>query len=93
LTVMNRTPSKFSPRDRERLGYMPQHFVLYPNLTVWENLNFVASLYGMGYFKRRKSLEQALEFILQLRVLRSMPREGVDSSHVADCEPGPVRWM
>ena len=63
LTVMNRVPSKFSPRDRERLGYMPQHFVLYPNLTVWENLNFVASLYGMGYFTRRKPLEQALEFV------------------------------
>jgi len=63
LTVMNREPSKFSPRARERLGYMPQHFVLYPNLTVWENLNFVASLYGMGYFKRRKQLEQALEFV------------------------------
>src|SRR5215217_3693596 len=43
LTVMNCVPSKFSPRERERLGYMPQHFVLYPNLTVWENLNFVAS--------------------------------------------------
>jgi len=63
LTVINRTPSKFSPRDRARLGYMPQHFVLYPNLTVWENLNFVASLYGMGYFKRRRPLEQALEFV------------------------------
>src|SRR5215216_2364237 len=63
LTVINRVPSKFSPHDRERLGYMPQHFVLYPNLTVWENLNFVASLYGMSYFKRRKRLEQALEFV------------------------------
>lgn len=63
LTVLNRVPSRFSPRARERLGYMPQHFVLYPNLTVWENLNFVASLYGMGYFKRRPLLEQALEFV------------------------------
>ena len=63
LTVMNQVPSKFSPRARERLGYMPQHFVLYPNLTVWENLNFVASLYGMGYFKRRQPLEQVLEFV------------------------------
>jgi len=63
LAVMGRVPSKFTPRSRERLGYMPQHFVLYPNLTVWENLNFVASLYGMGYFQRRKSLEQVLDFV------------------------------
>jgi ABC-2 type transport system ATP-binding protein len=63
LGVMGRVPSKFSPRSRERLGYMPQHFVLYPNLTVWENLNFVASLYGMGYFSRRKSLHQVLDFV------------------------------
>jgi ABC-2 type transport system ATP-binding protein len=63
LGVLGRVPSKFSPRSREQLGYMPQHFVLYPNLTVWENLNFVASLYGMGYFSRRKQLEQALDFV------------------------------
>lgn len=63
LTVMNHTPSKFTPHERERLGYMPQHFVLYPNLTVWENLNFVASLYGMGYLKRRQPLKQALDFV------------------------------
>jgi ABC-2 type transport system ATP-binding protein len=63
LTVMNQVPSKFSPRARERLGYMPQHFVLYPNLTVWENMNFVASLYGLGYLKRQEPLRQALEFV------------------------------
>src|SRR6266496_4790937 len=63
LLVLGRDPNKFSLRTREQIGYMPQHFVLYPNLTVWENLNFVASLYGMGYLKRRKPLEQALEFV------------------------------
>ena len=63
LWVLGRDPGKFSLRTREKLGYMPQHFVLYPNLTVWENLNFVASLYGMGYFSRRKWLEQALDFV------------------------------
>jgi len=46
-----------------RIGYMPQLFVLYPSLTVWENLNFVASLYGLGWFKRRKRLETLLEFV------------------------------
>jgi ABC-2 type transport system ATP-binding protein len=63
LTVLGRTPHKFSPRRREKIGYMPQHFVLYPNLTVWENMNFVASLYGMGYFSRRKYLDWALDFV------------------------------
>ena len=63
MYVLGRDPNKFSLRTRERIGYMPQHFVLYPNLTVWENLNFVASLYGMGYFSRRKWLEQALDFV------------------------------
>src|SRR6266545_2918162 len=63
LSVLGRDPNRFSLRTRERIGYMPQHFVLYPNLTVWENLNFVASLYGMGYFQRRKSLEQVLDFV------------------------------
>jgi ABC-2 type transport system ATP-binding protein len=63
LSVLGRNPSRFGLRTRERIGYMPQHFVLYPNLTVWENLNFVASLYGMGYLSRRKWLNQALDFV------------------------------
>lgn len=63
LSVLGREPAKFSARTRERIGYMPQLFVLYPNLTVWENLNFVASLYGMGYFSRRKRLEYVLDLV------------------------------
>jgi ABC-2 type transport system ATP-binding protein len=63
MRVLGRKPAKFSARTRERIGYMPQQFVLYPNLTVWENLNFVASLYGLGYFSRRKRLEYALDFV------------------------------
>ena len=62
VIVLDRSPGKFSQGDRARLGYMPQLFVLYPNLTVWENLNFAASLYGMGLF-RRKRLREALEFV------------------------------
>jgi ABC-2 type transport system ATP-binding protein len=41
---------------------MPQHFVLYPQLSVWENMNFAASLYGMSFF-RGKELRHALEFV------------------------------
>ena len=62
VTVLDRSPAKFSQSDRARLGYMPQLFVLYPNLTVWENLNFAASLYGMG-LRRGKRLKAALTFV------------------------------
>jgi len=62
VTVLDRSPAKFSQSDRARLGYMPQLFVLYPNLTVWENLNFAASLYGMGLF-RGKRLKEVLNFV------------------------------
>jgi ABC-2 type transport system ATP-binding protein len=62
VTVLNRNPAEFSQTERARLGYMPQMFVLFPNLSVWENLNFAASLYGMGLF-RGKRLKQALAFV------------------------------
>lgn len=62
VMVLDRNPSQFSQRERARLGYMPQLFVLYPNLTVWENLNFAASLYGMGLFRGRR-LKEALKFV------------------------------
>jgi ABC-2 type transport system ATP-binding protein len=62
VSVLDRSPAKFSQTDRSRLGYMPQLFVLYPNLTVWENLNFAASLYGMSLF-RGKRLKEALTFV------------------------------
>lgn len=60
--VFDHSPAKLSQSERVHLGYMPQLFVLYPNLTVWENINFAASLYGMSLF-RGKSLKAALTFV------------------------------
>lgn len=62
LTVLGKRPSRFSRQDRERIGYLPQLFVLYPDLTVWENMNFAASLYGVG-FLRAKRLNQLLDLV------------------------------
>ncbi len=62
VIVLDRNPARFSQGARARIGYMPQLFVLYPNLTVWENLNFAASLYGMSLF-RGKRLKEALKFV------------------------------
>ncbi len=62
VKVLGQIPGKFSLTDREKIGYMPQHFVLYPDLTVWENLSFAASIYGVG-FGRSKRMKELLEFV------------------------------
>jgi len=63
LRVLGREPHKFRRRDRERLGYMPQLFVLFPELSVMENIDFAASVYGMSWFGRGKRIRLALEFV------------------------------
>jgi ABC-2 type transport system ATP-binding protein len=62
VQVLDRSPAKFSTSDRRRVGYLTQHFMLYPELTVWENMEFAASIYGVPY-RRRKRLAQLLEFV------------------------------
>ena len=62
LSVLGKAPAEFSKSDREKTGYLTQQFVLYPDLTVWENLNFAASFYGVGIF-RRKRLNKLLDFV------------------------------
>jgi ABC-2 type transport system ATP-binding protein len=46
-------------RIKDRIGYMPQHFSLYGDLTVAENLKFFADLYGVkgkDFQERKKDL-------------------------------------
>lgn len=62
VTVLGERPSKFTRRERERIGYLPQLFVLYPDLTVWENMNFAASLYGVSFW-RTKLLNRLLDLV------------------------------
>jgi len=62
VSVLGYSPKEFRQSTRAKIGYMPQLFVLYPNLSVWENLNFVASLYGLG-LRRGRRLRQLLDFV------------------------------
>jgi len=60
--VLGEDPQRFSQTARSRIGYMLQHSVLYPDLTVWENINFASAIYGIGP-RRGKQLRRALEFV------------------------------
>jgi len=62
LSVLRKNPIDFTKSDRERIGYLIQQFVLYPELTVWENLNFAASFYGVSPFRRGR-LNRLLDFV------------------------------
>jgi len=46
VTVLN-TPVNNIEKIKSRIGYMPQRFSLYPDLTVMENISFLASLYNI----------------------------------------------
>lgn len=42
---------------------MPQQNALYPDLTLWHNLGFTASIFGMPWSGRRRRLKEALDFV------------------------------
>jgi ABC-2 type transport system ATP-binding protein len=63
IRVMGEDPSRFKRRTRERIGYMPQQFALYPDLTARENVDFVASLFGLLWWRRRRRTRQVLELV------------------------------
>ena len=63
VRVLGEDPRQFRRRTRERIGYMPQLFTLYPDLTAGENVNFVASLFGLLWPRRRRRVHEVLRTV------------------------------
>jgi ABC-2 type transport system ATP-binding protein len=63
VRVLGEDPRSFHRRTRERIGYMPQLFVLYPDLTARENIDFVAALFGLLGGARRKRVDEVLHLV------------------------------
>ena len=63
VRVLGEEPRHFRRQTREQIGYMPQLFVLYPDLTAAENVSFVASLFGLLWRRRHRRVREVLEFV------------------------------
>jgi len=63
VSVFGHDPASTTAAQRARFGYMPQMPVLFPNLTLWANLNFMASVYGIPLRHRRQHLMELLDLV------------------------------
>lgn len=63
VEVFGGPPAAFGSEARQRVGFMPQGFVLYGQLSVLQNMRFVAGLYGLRFGERRRRVREALEFV------------------------------
>lgn len=63
VRVLGEVPTRFRAHTRERIGYMPQNFVLYPDLSARENVSFVAALFGMYFWRRSRRVREVLELV------------------------------
>jgi ABC-2 type transport system ATP-binding protein len=62
MTVAGFDARKQPEEVKRRIGYMPQRFSLYGDLTVAENLSFVADIYQVPRAERAKRQRELLEF-------------------------------
>ena len=53
---------RYPERIRHQVGYMAQHFSLYGDLSVLENINFFADIFGVYGHERRQRIERLLHF-------------------------------
>ena len=63
VQVLGEDPRHLRRRTREKIGYLPQQFTLYPYLTARENVGFVASIYGLLWFRHGRRVKEALKLV------------------------------
>lgn len=72
--VLGESPASFSRETRSRIGYMPQHAILYPDLTLRENLDFAASLYGVP-LRRSELVDRLVDFVELEGAIDRLPQD------------------
>ncbi|MGI5922289.1 MAG: ATP-binding cassette domain-containing protein [Syntrophomonadaceae bacterium] len=74
IQIMGQETEKLSRTNKDQLGYMPQRFSLYGDLTVMENIRFFASLYGLD----KKTIQVRAGEVLELTSLGSFTHRLAD---------------
>lgn len=62
VAVLGMDVAKNPPSIKNRIGYMPQHFSLYGDLSVSENLKLFADLYRVTKEKYRTRMKELMDF-------------------------------
>ena len=62
VTIVGYDSVRHAEAIRAHVGYMPQRFSLYADLSVLENLNFYADIFGVGGDERKRRIAQLLAF-------------------------------
>jgi ABC-2 type transport system ATP-binding protein len=62
IEVLGRSPLAEGGQTQEEVGYMPQRFGLYEDLSVLDNLNLYANLRALDREARRRRFAELLEF-------------------------------
>lgn len=63
LVVLGEDPTSSSSSSRTRIGYLPQESVLYPTLSIRENLAFAAAMHGLSGRRRRQRIDDVLALV------------------------------
>lgn len=61
-SVFGTRSTRLSSVQRQRIGYLPQTPALFPDLSLWENLSFHASMYGLR-LRRKQRLREVLDWV------------------------------
>lgn len=63
VRLLGQDPVQAGAALRQRVGFMPQQSVLFPNLSLDDNLSFAAALYGVRWRGRRARRRELLRFV------------------------------